>query len=113
MVIVITCVIGGFSWVHLIWLANVTVRLQVSDYSQLSDYTVQSQPTTQWLMKYKAVNAPIKFEEIVKIMINRLILPLSFYRRNSKEWTQNAQKTTSQAKGIRFLSIFIAITPSH
>ena len=73
MVIVITCVIGGFSWVHLIWLANVTVPLQVSDYSQLSDYTVQLQPATQWLMKYKAVNAPIKFEEIVKVMINRLI----------------------------------------
>ena len=73
MVIVITCVIGGFSWVHLIWLANVTVRLLVCDYSQLSDYTVQLQPTTQWLIKYKAVNAPIKFEEIVKVMINRLI----------------------------------------
>ena len=70
MVIVITCVIGGFSWVHLIWLANVTVRLLVSDYSQLSDYTVQLQPTTQWLIKYKAVNAPIKFEEIVKVMIS-------------------------------------------
>ena len=30
MVIVITSVIGGFIWVHLIWLADVTVRLQVS-----------------------------------------------------------------------------------
>ena len=28
MVIVMTCVIGGFSWVHLIWLADVTLRLQ-------------------------------------------------------------------------------------
>ena len=44
-------------------------------------------------MKNKAVNAPIKFEEIVKVMINRLILPLSFYRGNSKQRTQNLSKT--------------------
>ena len=35
------------------------VRLQVSDYSQMSDYTV----------RYKAVSAPITFEEIVMVMI--------------------------------------------
>ena len=35
----INSMIGGFSLVHLIWLANITVRLQVSDYCQLSDYT--------------------------------------------------------------------------
>ena len=29
---------GGLNGVHLIWLAYVTVRLQVSDYSQLSDF---------------------------------------------------------------------------
>ena len=38
MVIVIYVVIGGFSWKHLKWLAQEIVRLQVSDYSQLSDY---------------------------------------------------------------------------
>ena len=43
-------------------------------------------------MKNKAVNAPIKFEEIVKVMINRSILPLSFYRRNSKQRPQNPSK---------------------
>ena len=42
-VIVINSVIGGFSWVDLVWLAALTVRLQVSDYSQLSDYTVRLQ----------------------------------------------------------------------
>ena len=68
------------------------VRLQVSDYNQLSDYTIQLQPTTQWLMKNKAVNAPAKFVEIEKVMINRLILPLSFYRGNSKQRTQNPSK---------------------
>ena len=40
MVIVINSMIGGISWVDLAWLATWTVRLQVSDYSQLSDYTV-------------------------------------------------------------------------
>ena len=38
-VIVINGVIGGFSGEGLLrWLAHVTVRLQVSDYSQISDY---------------------------------------------------------------------------
>ena len=39
-VIVINYVIGGLSRVHLIWLADVTVQFQVSDYSQLSNFTV-------------------------------------------------------------------------
>ena len=43
MVIVINSVIGGFSWVYLVWLAASTVQLQVSDYRQLSNYTVQLQ----------------------------------------------------------------------
>ena len=34
-------VIGGFSVAVLKGLTHVTVRLQVSDYSQLSDYTVR------------------------------------------------------------------------
>ena len=42
MVIVINSVIGGFSWVYLEWLAALTVWLQVSDYSQLSDYTADA-----------------------------------------------------------------------
>ena len=41
MVIVINSVIGGFGWVDLVWLVTSTVRLQVFDYSQLSDYIVQ------------------------------------------------------------------------
>ena len=76
MVIVITPVIGGFSWVHLIWLANLSVCMQVSNYSQLSDYTVQINPT-QWLVKNKAVKyVPIKFVEIVMVMIKSEILIL-------------------------------------
>ena len=37
-VTVFNIVIGGVSWEDFKWLAHVTVRLQVSDYSQLSDY---------------------------------------------------------------------------
>ena len=43
--IVINIMIGGFSGEDLKWLADVraTVQLQVSGYSQLSDYTVRLQ----------------------------------------------------------------------
>ena len=67
MVIVINSVIGGFNWVHL-WLADVTVQLQVSDCSHLSDYTVRLQPYTA-IVK----NEAIKFQEIVMAMINQEI----------------------------------------
>ena len=43
MVIVINSVIGGFCWVDLVWLAASIVWLQVSNYRQLSKYTVQLQ----------------------------------------------------------------------
>ena len=43
MVIVINSVIGGFCWVDLVWLAASIVWLQVSNYRQLSNYTVQLQ----------------------------------------------------------------------
>ena len=43
MVIVINSVIGGLGWVDLVWLASSTVHLQMSDYSHMSDYTVQLQ----------------------------------------------------------------------
>ena len=39
MVIVIYSVIGGFCWVDLVRLAASTIRFQVSNYSQLSEYT--------------------------------------------------------------------------
>ena len=40
MVIAINYAIGGFSWVDLVWLAALTVRLQevFHDYNQISDY---------------------------------------------------------------------------
>ena len=43
MVFAINSVIGGFYWVDLVWLAASTVRLQVFDYSQPSEYTVRLQ----------------------------------------------------------------------
>ena len=44
--LLINSVIGRLLWVHVIWLTDhdVTVQLQVPDYSQLSDYIVQLQP---------------------------------------------------------------------
>ena len=64
-----------------------TVRLQVSDYSQLSDYrcpitakcpitvncpiTLFDYSSTEWLVKNKAANALIMFEEIVMVMIKK------------------------------------------
>ena len=48
-----------------IWLAQATVRLQVSDYLQLSNYNF-----ADWLVQNTAIYAPITFEEIVMIVIN-------------------------------------------
>ena len=59
--------IGGFSWVDLVWLAALTVRLQVSDYSQLS-ITLSDYNCTEGLVIHKAADAPITFKEIVKVM---------------------------------------------
>ena len=54
--------IGGFGWVDLVILATSTVRLWLTDYS-----------STEWLTTNKAANAPIKFEEIVMVMITNVI----------------------------------------
>ena len=61
MIIAINYVIVGFRWVDLVWLAT-------SDYSQLSNYSC-----TEWVVKNRAANAPITFEEIVMVMIKQLI----------------------------------------
>ena len=65
MVIVINYVIGGFSWVHLIWLADVHVTFQF--------HRPISTPhnNNYILVKNKAVNAPIKFEKIVMVMTKK------------------------------------------
>ena len=65
MVNLINSVIGGFSLVDLVWLAASTFQLQVSDYSQLSDYNC-----TEWLVKNEAADAPITFEEIIIVTID-------------------------------------------
>ena len=62
--------IGGFSGEDLKCLAHVTVRLQVSDCSQLSDYNFADK-----LEQNTAVCTPITFEEIVIVMI-KYIIPL-------------------------------------
>ena len=64
MVVVFNSVISGFGWVAFVWLTTSTVPLQVSDYSQLSDYS-----STEWLVKNNAASAPITFEEILMVMI--------------------------------------------
>ena len=61
--------IGRFSWKYLKWLAQEIVRLQVSDYSQLSDYNFADE-----LVQNTAVYAPITFEEIVMIVISTEIV---------------------------------------
>ena len=65
MVNLINSVIGEFSLVDLVWLAASTFQLQVSDYSQLSDYN-----STEWLVKNEAADAPITFEEIIMVTID-------------------------------------------
>ena len=64
MVIVINFLMGGIGWLDLIWLVASTVRPQVSDYSQLSIYSC-----TEWLVKNKAANASITFEEVLIVII--------------------------------------------
>ena len=60
-VIVINVVIGGFCGEGLFrWLAHVTVRLQVSDYSQLSDYNF-----ADYLEQNTSVYAPMMFKEML------------------------------------------------
>ena len=68
MVIVINSVIEEFSCMDLVWLAARTDQLQVSDYSQLSDYNYM-----ELVVKNKAPYALIVCEEMVLVMI-RLIL---------------------------------------
>ena len=70
MVFMITSLIGGFGTVHVICLANVTVRLQ--------PIVRLHCPITTLLVKDEAVNAPTKFEEIVLVVIGNR--PWSFTR---------------------------------
>ena len=59
MVIVINSVIGGFSWMEIVWLAA---------------STVQNYNCTEWLVKNEAADVPIIFKEIVMVMIKWGIL---------------------------------------
>ena len=65
MVIMINSVISGFRWVDLPWLAASAVRLHCP-------ITLSGYNCTEWLLKYKAADAPMTFEEIVMVMIKRI-----------------------------------------
>ena len=60
-IIVINSVIGVFDWKNLVWLAASAVLLQVSDYSQMSNYIVQLQLYRMISEKNKVADAPITF----------------------------------------------------
>ena len=68
MVIVINSVIGRFDWKDHDWL------LQLSDYrcpiTANCQITLSNNNYTDWLVKIKAANVPITFEETVMVMIN-------------------------------------------
>ena len=61
---------------HIKWPCRETTEqtYNIINLVQLSDYrcpiTAICPITTEWLVKYKAANAPITFEEIVMVMIN-------------------------------------------
>ena len=61
---------------HIKWPCRETTEqtYNIINLVQLSDYrcpiTANCPITTEWLVKYKAANAPITFEEIVMVMIN-------------------------------------------
>ena len=69
MVNVINSGIGGFSSLNVVELAALTLWLQLSDYSQLSYYTMQLQLHRTVNEKNRAGDAPITFEEIGMVMI--------------------------------------------
>ena len=73
MVIVINSVIGGFSWMDLVWFAARNDQLQVSNYSQLSDYNYM-----ELIVKNKAPNALITCEEMVLVMTRSILWSLVY-----------------------------------
>ena len=92
MVTVINSVIDRFSRVDSVWLAASSVRLQVYDYNQLSDYNY-----TECSVKNIAADAPIIRGEILMVMIQALrslpvIRPLT---QNWPIWLQETSSTNS------------------
>ena len=76
------------SWVDLVWFAASNVRLHMSDFSQLFDYTFLYN-CTEWLVKNEATDAPIIFEEFVMIMISSEITGDPWYLINFSMWFMN------------------------
>ena len=78
-----------------VWLAASTVRLQVSDYSQLSDYNC-----TEWLAKHKAADATITFGEVVMAIISIVIHHMEHFLTGFiREW---AGQLNAAAKSLEF-----------
>ena len=104
MVIVINSVIGEFSWVDFIWLTASTVRSQVSDCSQLSDYTC-----TEWLVRYKAADTPITFEEIVTVLISLVITVASFSlgsgTTSAQQVEENSGSAAFESEALRYAAL--------
>ena len=81
--------IGGFSWVGLVWLAASTIQVQVSDYGQLYNYTV-------WLQLYRVImHALNTCEQIVMVMIKNKI---NYYTCKKKKITQELPREKFLAK---------------
>ena len=90
MVIVINSVIGGFSWMKYDWvsyysqLSDLTLSdLTLSDLT-LSDLTLSDYNCIEWLLKYRADDAPIICEEIVMVMTREEItgVDICYIKRN-------------------------------
>ena len=90
MVIAINSVIGGVSWEHLIWLADVTVRLQVSDCSQLSDSTVQLQPSTIITEKTKQLMDQSNLHICGTLWYSNSQIPIHWHSRHKQTQTIKA-----------------------
>ena len=81
------------------------VRLQPSDYSQLSHHTVQLH-LYRVIVKYKAAGAPIKFVEIVTIMISLVITVAGFSLGSGTTSVQQFDEIQDQ----RILSLRLSVT---
>ena len=103
MITVINSVIDRFSWVESVWLAASTVRLQVYDYNQLSDYNC-----TECSVKNIAANAPVIRVETLMVMIQAM-RSLLVIRPLTQNWPIRLQETSSTNSMLFF--VFVCFEP--